>query len=288
MFFLIIGILCNILLLLILRAFQTYHVAAFPAIVVNYFVAGSFSLLFTEPKSVYVEAGHLWFPAVGLGALFISVFYTISVSTSQAGIAITSVANKMSVVIPVVLAFVLYQDVLQGLKIFGIAIALLSIFLISPARQEKKKTAFGLSFLLPLFVFLGSGIIDAAVNFAQKKLVQSSTETACFLGLTFCSAGLIGLFIFLFFYKKESISYPKMLLAGLVLGTPNYFSVYFIMKVIENGSIQSSVLYPIINISVMLGSTLCAYLFFSEKLNTKNFVGLALSVLAIVCIALSN
>jgi len=288
MFYLIIGIACNILLLLILRSFHKFNVASFPAIVVNYFVAGSFSLLFTAPKTIYMEATHLWLPALFLGSLFVSIFYLISQTTAKLGVSVASVSNKMSVVIPVLLAFIIYKDSPHLLKIVGIVIALLSVFLVSSSNKKEESSADKKNFLLPLAVFLGSGIIDALVNFAQKKLVHSEAETACFSGLSFYSAGLIGIIAFTLFYKEKStIDIKKTVLAGIILGTPNFFSIYFIMKAIDANFMQSSVLYPILNVSVVLGSTLCAYLFFAEKLSLKNIIGIALSVLAIAFIALS-
>jgi drug/metabolite transporter (DMT)-like permease len=288
MFYLIIGIACNILLLLILRSFQKFNIASFPAIVINYFVAGSFSLLFTSPKTIYGEANHLWLPALFLGSLFVSIFYLISQTTAKLGVSVASVSNKMSVVIPVLLAFVIYKDSPHLLKILGIVIALLSVFLVSSSDKKEENTGHKKSFLLPLAVFLGSGIIDALVNYAQKKLVHSEAETACFSGLSFYAAGLIGLIAFALFYREKStIDLKKTVIAGIILGTPNFFSIYFIMKAIDADFIQSSVLYPILNVSVVLGSTLCAYLFFAEKLSVKNMIGIGLSVLAIAFIALS-
>ena len=288
MFYLIIGIACNILLLLILRSFHKFNVASFPAIVVNYFVAGSFSLLFTSPKTVYMEATYLWLPALFLGSLFVSIFYLISQTTAKLGISVASVSNKMSVVIPVVLAFIIYKDSPDLFKILGIIIALVSVFLVSESRKKEESSSNKRNFLLPLAVFLGSGIIDALVNYAQKIVVHSEAETACFSGLSFYSAGLIGVVAFILFYKeKSSIDIKKTILAGIILGTPNFFSIYFIMKAIDANFMQSSVLYPILNVSVVLGSTLCAYLFFAEKLSVKNMIGIALSVLAIAFIAFS-
>ena len=289
MFYLLIGISCNVLLLLILRSFQKFKVEAFPAIVFNYFVAGSFSLLFTHPKTVYFEAVHLWLPALALGALFVSIFYLIAKTTEKMGVSVASVANKMSVVIPVLLAFMIYKDSPGALKVLGILVALLSVFLVSSSSKKEETHAEKRSWILPLAVFLGSGIIDAMVNYVQKKLVHTETETACFSGLSFYAAGVIGLLAFLFFYKeKKKINVKKTLLAGTILGTPNYFSIYFIMKAIDSNCMQSSVLYPVLNVSVVLGSTFCAFLFFSEKLSMKNFLGISLSVLAIVLIALSS
>jgi len=286
MLFLLGGIACNVALLLIIRSFKRFHIEAFPAIVVNYFVAASFSFAFTSSKNVFLEASHLWGPSLILGLLFVSVFYLISLTTEKMGVSVASVANKMSVVIPVVLAFILYGDKITFFKICGIFVALLSVALVS-ARSEKsevKKT----NWLLPLAVFLGSGIIDAMVNFTQKKIVQSTNETACLTGMFFYAAGLFGLLAFLIFYpKKRQINYPKTILAGIILGTPNFFSIYLIMRAITDNLLESSVLYPVVNVGVVLGSTLGAFFFFSEKLSVRNWLGVLLSVAAIALITLT-
>lgn len=288
MFYLVVGIACNVVLLLILRSFLRFNVPAFPAIVVNYFVAGSFSLLFTTPKTVYVEATHLWLPALALGSLFVSIFYLISQTTEKMGVSVASVANKMSVVIPVGIALLFYGDTLDLYKAIGIVLALLSVFLVSSSGTKSGDSTQKRNFLLPLAVFLGSGIIDALVNFAQKKVVHSEAETACFSGLSFYAAGLIGLLAFLLFYRnKSSIDAKRVVIAGIILGTPNYFSIYFIMKAIDANFMQSSVLYPVVNISVVLSSALFAFLLFKDKMSAKNLAGIGLSVLAILLIALS-
>jgi drug/metabolite transporter (DMT)-like permease len=288
MFFLIGGIVCNILLLIVLKSFKKYGVAAFPAIVVNYFVAGSFSLLFTSPKSIYLDATHLWMPAALLGILFVSVFFLISLTTDKIGVSAASVANKMSVAIPVAIAFLLYGDSITLLKITGIILALLSVVFVS-ASDKKETNGQKPNYLLPAAVFIGSGAIDALVNYVQKKIVHNDVETACMVGLFFFAAGTYGLLGFLLFYKdKKNLNIKKTLLAGIILGTPNYFSIYLVMRAISSDIMQSSVLYPIVNVGVVLGSTLVAFLFFSEKLSFKNWMGILLSVAAIALIAFSS
>jgi drug/metabolite transporter (DMT)-like permease len=286
MIFLLAGILCNVALLLVLRTFSHFKIPAFPAIIVNYFVAAAFSLFFTSSRSVFLTASHLWWPSVILGALLVSVFFLISLTTERIGVSVASVANKMSVVIPVALAFVLYCDSISALKVAGIALALLSVIFVS-IRPGATALAKG-SLLLPAAVFVGSGIIDSLVNYAQKRIVQSADETACLTGLFFTAAGMIGLFVFLFFYRgKNSLPYGRILLGGIVLGTPNYFSIYLIMRAISDNVLQSSVLYPVVNVGVVLGSTLGAVLLFGEKLSWKNWAGILLSVLAIILITLA-
>lgn len=288
MFFLIGGIACNVALLIIIKAFARFKIEAFPAIVVNYFVAATFSLGFTSSKDVFFEAGHLWLPAVVLGILFISVFYLISLTTEKMGVSVASVANKMSVVIPVISAFLIFNDDITFLKITGIILALLAVVFVS-ARNTDKTEDEKVNWLLPAAVFVGTGIIDAFVNYAQKKIVQSVDETACLTGLFFYAAGIFGIIAFVLFYKKKrELNYGKTLLAGIILGTPNYFSIYLVMRAISDNVMQSSVLYPVVNVGVVLGSTLIAFLFFSEKLSAKNWLGILMSVVAIALIACSS
>lgn len=281
MLFLILGIACNVMLLLVLRGFKKYGVEPFPAIVVNYFVAATLSLAFTSSRRVFIEATHLWGPALLLGVLFVSVFFLISLTTDRIGVSVASVANKMSVVIPVAMAFLLYGDEVTFLKISGILLALLSVVFVS-SRGGAAKGTDKAGWLLPLAVFLGSGIIDALVNYAQKEVVRSVDETACLTGLFFYAAGLFGLLAFLLFYRrKKELNYGRTMLAGIVLGLPNYFSIYLVMRAISDNVMQSSVLYPVVNVGVVLGSTLCAFFFFSEKLSLTNWLGIVLSIAAI-------
>jgi len=288
-FYLVISVICNILLLLIIRSYQKFGVASFPAIIVNYFVAGSLSLFFTTPKTIYLEASHLWLPALFLGSLFVTIFFLITKTTEKMGVSVASVANKMSVVIPVILAFIIYKDSPHLFKLLGIIIAFISVFLVSASDKKTESVSGKKNFLLPIAVFLGSGIIDAIVNYAQKKMVHSEAEATCFSSLSFFSAGLIGFIAFLILYKnKKSIDVKKTILAGVILGVPNVFSIYFIMKAIDANFIESSVLYPVFNVSVVLGSTFFAYLFFAEKLSLKNIIGVILSVIAIAFIAFAK
>src|SRR6202007_1820092 len=101
---------------------------------------GSISFLFTNPKTVYFEATHLWLSSLFLGALFVGVFNLISLTIEKNGVSVATVSNKMRVVIPVVLAFVIYKDSPHFLKILGIVLALLSVFLVSSSNAINKNT----------------------------------------------------------------------------------------------------------------------------------------------------
>ncbi len=74
----------------------------------------------------------------------------------------------------------------------------------------------------------------------------------------------------------------KSALGGLVLGTVNFFStccIYQAMRVFDN-----VVLFPIYNIGVVCLSALSGWLLFKEKLTWKNYLGLAIAIIAVLLI----
>ena len=289
MIYLGLSIICNVLLLVIIKSFERFKIPNLQGIVINYFVAGITALFFI-PNGIELDGmvHAKWFPtSLLLGALFISIFFLISLTAQRISISVASVANKMSVVIPVILAFILYGDKVYILKIAGIILALASVYLTtykSSSSEEAKP-----SLVLPSLVFIGSGIIDALVNFANKKLITELGDDAGFSCMGFFSAGMIGLCILSYQFTIKKIKFePRSLIAGLVLGIPNFFSIYFILKALSTGILESSQLYPIANIFIVVFSAIAGILLFKEKLNKINIIGILLSILATLMITFSG
>jgi drug/metabolite transporter (DMT)-like permease len=288
MLYLALAVFFNLLLLVIIKYFERFKIPSIQGIVVNYFVAGTTALLFSGADFTINEVVNTSFFSLSflLGALFIAVFYSISVTAQHMGMAVASVANKMSVVIPVVTAFVLYNDKITSIKIIAILIALASVYFATRVSNDtqmpNKKNNY---ILFPVFVFLGSGIIDALVNYANKRLIHSEKETALFSALLFFVAGLIGLLglLYLIFIKKHRFQ-VKSILGGILLGIPNFFSIYFILKALETNFLDSSSLYAVLNVLIVILSALVGYSLFAEKLNKINLFGIVMAIIAIILI----
>jgi drug/metabolite transporter (DMT)-like permease len=228
--------------------------------------------------------------AIPLGWLFISVFTLISKTAQEVSVASASIANKMSVVIPVISAIMFFHESLYMSKLAGIILALLSVVLSvykkgNKERHENQKND-NKKWLYPVFVFIGSGIIDAYINYIQKQILKSETETSLFILVCFLSAGLSGI-IFVITYLKEGAQFinAKNIVAGVALGIPNFYSIFFVMKAIQEGTLEGSVIYPIVNVGVVVGSTLLALIFFKERLNKIQILGIMLSIVAIALIS---
>ena len=60
--------------------------------------------------------------------MFICLFNIIGITAQKNGVAVASVANKLSLIIPVVLSVYLYNEQLSILKIIAVGIALVAVF----------------------------------------------------------------------------------------------------------------------------------------------------------------
>jgi uncharacterized membrane protein len=86
-------------------------------------------------------------------------------------------------------------------------------------------------------------------------------------------------------FRNEKIAF-KNIYWGFLLGIPNYFSMLFLVKTLGAFPNASATIFPINNIGIVAVSTLVSVLFFKEKLNTKNIIGLVLSLVAIALISI--
>ncbi|MGY8914875.1 MAG: EamA family transporter, partial [Flavobacteriales bacterium] len=77
----------------------------------------------------------------------------------------------------------------------------------------------------------------------------------------------------------------RNVIAGLVLGIFNYFSIYFLLRALQNDFINSSSIFTINNVAIVLLSTIFGILFFKETLSKMNWFGIGLAVISIILVA---
>ncbi len=280
MYFLLLSILSSTLLLIIFKLFEYFKIKTFQAIVANYATAAIFGFSLSNNFSVSAIANSSWLTLIIiLGVLFISLFYLMALTAQKSGVSVSSVANKMSVIIPVIFSFFLYHERLGITKISGILLALVGVFLVS--FKDTKNKFNNRYFYLAILLFFGSGLLDTLIKYAQQ-LYQGGDNFNLFVPTIFAVAGILGLFIILYrmFFLDEK-PHIKSLFGGFVLGLCNYASIYYLVKTLDIKTLESSVVFPLNNIGVVLCSSLASFLFFKEKMSRKNWIGILLSVIAI-------
>jgi drug/metabolite transporter (DMT)-like permease len=288
MMYLIGSIVLSSYLTLAFKICERYGIPVFQAIVYNYITCVITGSIVNKgfPIQAYVFS-QTWFHwALVMGILFISIFNIIGITAQKNGVAVASVANKLSLIIPVVLSVWLYNETLGTIKLMGVLLALVAVvFTCYPHKTNTVNAATKTSILLPSILFIGSGLLDALINHVQKNYVTSSNSNA-YLISGFFSAGCIGVTILLVGYASKKIAFSyKPIVAGVLIGIPNYFSIWCLVHYLKTTSLQSNASIPINNMGIVLFSSIMAFILFKEKLSSINWLGVALSIVAIVLIA---
>ena len=287
MIFLILSIIVSTLFGISFKVIAVKNINGFQAIIVNYVIAGSLGFLTTKSSVTLLNVVHESFftIAVFLGIVFISSLFVISETTAKQGISVAQVANRMSVVVPISIAILFYGDGISVSKIIGIVLAIMAVYLVSHKETQGKVTD-KFWWLFPLIIFVCSGIIDSSINYAQRNLLNDLNFDA-FLSTIFATAFIFGFIVLLYqlIIKKEKFQW-QAIPAGMILGTINFGTMYFIISALNTNVLEPSVLFPINNLSILTISTVVSVIVFKEKLSSKNWIGIGLSLLAILILGL--
>lgn len=288
MIFLIFSIIASTITVSFFKIFERVGVNTLQGIIFNYITCAVLGNLITNETPVITTDfyNQPWFPyTLLLGFLFISIFFAIGETSQKMGVSVSMVSAKLSVVVPIVFALLFFSESLTVFQIAGIVLSLLAVYFISQKHNDGSTKTKNI-WILPAIVFIGSGIIDTTLNFIQKQFIPAVSE-AYVLTTVFSIAFVLGaLFLtYLVVFKNEKVAF-KNVYWGIFLGIPNYFSMLFLVKTLSYFPTASATIFPINNIGIVAASTLVSVLFFKEKLNTKNIIGLTLSLIAIALISI--
>jgi drug/metabolite transporter (DMT)-like permease len=237
-------------------------------------------VFFFQPGTGVLSGVKSWFPfAFVLGFLFIVMFYLIGNSSQKTGITVTTLANKLSLVFPVLFSLVYFNERITPIKYIGIITALIAVFL-TVFKTDIKKTNL-IYFLLPVFIFVGSGITDSVVKYVQSvKIAQN--ESAIFSSMVFLVAFVISILVPILKRKMSlRLFNSPTLILGVLLGFVNFGSLYFMINALNKSNLKSSLVFTVVNMSIVLLSALTGKFLFNEKLSKINTVGIILAIISI-------
>ena len=279
------SVLFSSLIFVVFKLFAIYRVETLYGIIVNYMTAAVVGLIFYQESVGYTLLfAKPWFTGtIFLGVLFILVFNLMAKTSQQLGVSVASVATKMSLVIPVIFGISWYGEALGPVKTAGVVLALAAVYMSS--IKKSTRVVRSASLVLPLLVFLGSGIIDTSIKYMEETRLPEK-EFPLFSATVFASAAFFGLIYVM--VKNRNIPYRvnyRNLLGGLALGVPNFFSIYFILRALRNNVLNSASVFTINNVAIVMFSTLLGILLFRERVSPMNWIGIGMAVTSIFLIA---
>lgn len=282
MLFLVLSILCSVIVGVIFKISRNYTISTTQIVTWNYIFALSLCYLSFSPDLKAVDNTAPWPIYITLGILLPSIFLFLAASIKHMGIVKTDAAQRLSLFIPLLAAWLIFKEEFNIFKVIAFLVGLPALILIlsKPTSNTNNK------WIYPTVVLLGFGVID--ILFKQIALYTSLPYTSS-LFIIFCIAMSIMIVAVLYevIIKKTRLMAVNILFGGLV-GAFNFGNILFYLKAHKAFSDNPSTVFAAMNMGVIIMGSLVGILIFKEKLNTKNYVGLILALVAIVLITISQ
>jgi drug/metabolite transporter (DMT)-like permease len=283
MLYVFLSICCSVIVSILLKLAKRYHVDVFQAITWNYSIAILLTWVFLKPQFQNLQQAP-FASYIILALLLPAIFVIMAASVRISGIVRTDVAQRLSLFIPIIAAFLLFDEKLTPLKGIGIGLGFTAIIFSIP-WQTKGAGRRGApnAWLYLIVVFVGIGVID--VLFKQMALLKTiSYSTSLFIVYILAFVfSLIGL-IYQISTKKTKFSFPHILI-GWVLGIANFGNILFYLKAHKALVNSPSTVFAAMNIGVIVVGALTGLLIFKEKLSLLNKAGIVIALIAIIIIA---
>ncbi len=285
MLYLIFAILTSTAIFVIFKLFLRYRIDLVQAIAVNYIAAAALGFYIDRDNYHFnTLLQQEWMPfAIIIGILFIFTFQLFAFSSQTAGVAITAVSSKVSVVIPVLVGVLIYaNETLSIFRVIGLVLAIVSFLLVFQNNNNMKINPRFM--LLPITLFLANGFNDTIMTYSQRN--HAGESTIVFISCVFLTSMIIGIIWVLirFIMYKEKIVL-RNIIAGIILGIFNFLSTYYFFKGVAH--IESAVFFPVLNTGIVSLSALTGVFFFKEKFNLINWIGIVTAIVTIILIAIS-
>jgi drug/metabolite transporter (DMT)-like permease len=282
MLFLLLSIFCSVTVGIIFKTARRYDICTTQVVMWNYVFALLFCYLFFSPDVNAVDASAPWNIYIPLMLLLPSIFLFLAASIHRMGIVKTDAAQRLSLFIPILAAWLIFNEDFNHLKLIGLGIGFPAILLIL-SKKEKNSNK---DWRYPALVLIGFGIID--VLFKQIAIHTSLPYTTS-LFVIFCGALIvsIGIVLYEILFKSQKIDIINFAFGSLV-GIFNFGNIYFYLTAHKEFAENPSTVFAAMNMGVIVLGSLAGIFIFKEKLSKLNFLGLSMALVAIVFITLSQ
>ncbi|MCX2574341.1 DMT family transporter [Pedobacter sandarakinus] len=284
MIYILLSVFCSVTVAVFLKLGKRYNISIIQAVTINYLTALGLCLVFFKPSISSEISSSPWHIYIGLAILLPSIFLVLAASVKHIGIVKTDIAQRLSLFIPILAAYFIFGESFNIYKIIGLLVGFTAIIL-TLARKSKKEDN-QRSWLLPIVVFLGFGIID--ILFKQIALYKAIPYTTS-LFVVFCLSFLVALIITIYMLVSGMAKLQLVNIAcGFLLGIFNFGNILFYLKAHQALPKNPSTVFAAMNLGVIMVGSLVGILVFKERVNKLNYVGIALALVAIVLIKISQ
>ncbi|MCK4544550.1 EamA family transporter [candidate division WOR-3 bacterium] len=275
MIYLILSILSSSSMALLIKYNENRKLNRVSIMLYNYIIISIVLLFMNIHKGLFVFDQKLILLSTIVGFLFAFNFFIYMKLINHSGISLPTLAMRISLVIPVTLSIIFYRENITILRIFGILFAIITIVLMHNQRSKK------LYIYMLILLFVAAGIADFSMKYFERNF--DLKYQLLYMNMLFFSAAIF-VFIFSLFYRKASGKYEVV--NGAVLAIPNMFATFFLILALKHT--DAIVVFPLINISVIIFSSLLSFIIFKESFRDKKIFALITGIITIILLSIGK
>lgn len=281
MIYLVLAIVFSAGVFVTMRFFKRFGLDNHQALMWNYvFATVTGFLMCGRVDTVPVLVGEAWFGLSLLtGFWFIFTYLLMTASTQSSGVTVTSLSSKLSVVLPAMAGILLFQETLGWQVAIGIILALVALVLVVGGGNQSVENNKGTRWVLPILIFFGTGTGDILMKLNEQR--NHADDMSFMIAFIYLISMLFGIILVSYeLIRGKSKWQNKSIIGGVALGVINFFSTYCIFQAMR--CFDNVILFPIYNIGVVSLTALIGWLVFKERLTWKNYLGLAIALIAVI------
>ena len=279
--FLLLAVAALVGLMMTLKLLAVKGISSSKAIIINYLIATTIGWLRVVGTSTPVSSltAPLLLLAVGIGLIFYISLLLDARSSAVAGLALTTVATRAAMVIPIALSALLLGEQMSAKSAVLVAIVVGAMVMIFYEKRGGKQT----NLLLPFMVFLMAGTATFSLKFSQH-LFGATEAYPLVEPLLFGAALLFATGDTLRKDGAKALRFDKKtIVAGIALGTFNFLTTFFTLQGLR--FLPTTTFYPIYYGTAVVVTTVLGAALFSEKNSPRRLLGIGVALGAIVIIS---
>ena len=283
MFFVLLSVLCSVAVSVLLKLARRWRIDVGQAIAWNYVATSALTALLLQPSPASLRGGEVpWLALVALGILLPTIFLALAAAVRHAGIVRSDAAQRLSLLLSLLAAFVLFGEQLSAFKLGGIALGLLALLGMVWRSERSPADPGAAGWLYPLLVFAGFGVIDILF----KRVALAGVALGTSLQAMFSLALLVAFAMQLWRRARGTTRFTaRSAAAGLLLGLANFGNILFYLRGHRALPDHPALVFASMNIGVVALGALVGLLLFRERLSRLNLAGVALAAVAIGVLA---
>lgn len=283
MLYLILAVASSAAMALALKCFREQQGNRYGILLGNYLTCVVISFLMLPDKGRVLSGSWVTLVCgIGGGVFFVVALVCMQSSIRANGAGLTAAFARLGLVVALGLSILLFRERPTALQLIGAGLTLIAILLLRTDGGGEGRRRTGKGFGLLLLTLGSGGCADAMAKVFD--VYGNRAEDRLYFFWLFVTAVLLCTALLLAEKKRTGKAVlPKEFAAGVLVGVPNYFSSYLLLRAIQ--VIPATVAYPSYSTATILLVMALSALLFRERLTRRQWPGV---VLILIALALLN